>query len=89
MSLFYPFIIFRVPGRVYALGRHEYGRLGLGEEGATEQSEPKQVPALSDKKCVSINCGTCVSFAIAENGEMSLYLNVNEYNEYQISTCLL
>ena len=54
-------------GVVYALGRAEYGRLGLGQD-ATESSEPRKVTALSDKKCVSVNCGTCVSFAVSDAG---------------------
>ena len=57
-----------VAGTVYALGRAEYGRLGLGEN-AVESAEPKQVTALNGTKCVSSNCGTCVSFAISESGD--------------------
>ena len=27
------------------------------------------MPALKDKKCVEVSCGTCVSFAVTEDGE--------------------
>ncbi|CAK1595156.1 unnamed protein product, partial [Parnassius mnemosyne] len=56
-------------GQVYALGRNEYGRLGLGEKsGDAEVLEP--IPKLQDKKCICIAAGTCNSFAITDAGEV-------------------
>ena len=60
-------------GRVHAIGRVEYGRLGLGDKetegGKTDAIVPTLVPKLADKKCVDVSCGTTVSFAITEDGE--------------------
>jgi regulator of chromosome condensation len=55
-------------GKVYSLGRKEYGRLGLGEKDLEEKSAPTPIPELQDKKCISVNCGTAVSFAVTANG---------------------
>ncbi|XP_063370605.1 regulator of chromosome condensation [Cydia amplana] len=56
-------------GQVFAVGRCEYGRLGLGDrEGDAETLEP--VPMLVGKKCVSIAAGTCNSFAVTDTGEV-------------------
>ena len=60
-------------GKVYAVGRAEYGRLGLGQantdDGKADAKVPTLVPALEGKKCVEISCGTCVSFAVTEDGK--------------------
>ncbi|XP_075211918.1 regulator of chromosome condensation-like [Lycorma delicatula] len=56
-------------GMTYALGRREYGRLGLGEN-CTDASKPTQIPALKNKKCVDIACGSSVSFAVTSDGEV-------------------
>lgn len=52
---------------MYTLGRKDYGRLGLGEN-STDVDEPTVVPKLKDKKCVDIACGSCVSYAVTEEG---------------------
>lgn len=57
-------------GRVYALGRKEYGRLGLGEENLEEKREPTLVETLDGKKCVRVNAGTAVSYAVTDDGEV-------------------
>ena len=60
-------------GQVHAIGRVEYGRLGLGDQntegGKADAVVPTLVPRLANKKCVDISCGTTVSFAVTEDGE--------------------
>jgi len=57
-------------GNVHALGRMEYGRLGLGDQRQTDATEPIQVGgALEGKKCIDVSAGTTVSFAVTEKGE--------------------
>jgi len=57
-------------GQVYALGRKEYGRLGLGED-----QDDATVPTLiqggdmDDVKCLEVACGTAVSYAVTEAGD--------------------
>ncbi|KAI5639587.1 regulator of chromosome condensation (RCC1) repeat domain-containing protein [Phthorimaea operculella] len=56
-------------GQLYAVGRCEYGRLGLGERtGDAEALEP--VPALANSRVVSIAAGTSNSFAVTDTGEV-------------------
>jgi alpha-tubulin suppressor-like RCC1 family protein len=57
-----------VAGVTYALGRKEYGRLGLGED-CDDAKELIPISALRDKKCVDISCGSAVSFAVTDKGE--------------------
>ncbi|XP_048256048.1 regulator of chromosome condensation-like [Haliotis rufescens] len=54
-------------GRVFTLGRADYGRLGHGEEGK-ELSEPTLVAALQENRCTQIGAGGCVSLAVTEKG---------------------
>ncbi|BFZ00162.1 hypothetical protein BsWGS_03200 [Bradybaena similaris] len=56
-------------GKVYTLGRYDYGRLGLGRN-ACEMMEPTLVPALSGLTCARVSAGGCVSFAIANDGSL-------------------
>lgn len=56
-------------GQVYAIGRCEYGRLGLGDRaGDAEVLEP--IPALQNKKVISIAAGTSNSFAVTDSGSV-------------------
>ncbi|XP_059047921.1 regulator of chromosome condensation-like [Achroia grisella] len=56
-------------GRLRAVGRCEYGRLGLGDRvGDAEVPEP--VPKLENKKCISIAAGISNSFAVTDTGEL-------------------
>ncbi|KAG7295142.1 hypothetical protein JYU34_022097 [Plutella xylostella] len=55
-------------GAAHALGRQEYGRLGLEREGDAETLE--LIPALKNHTCVSVACGTSNSFAVTDNGEI-------------------
>ncbi|PSN52909.1 Regulator of chromosome condensation [Blattella germanica] len=59
-------------GVIYALGRKEYGRLGLGE-GCEDAKEPIEISTLSGKKCVDISCGDAVSFAVTDKGELYVW----------------
>uniref|UniRef100_A0A3B3QC24 Regulator of chromosome condensation 1 n=1 Tax=Paramormyrops kingsleyae TaxID=1676925 RepID=A0A3B3QC24_9TELE len=52
-------------GKVYSLGRAEYGRLGLGQ-GAEEKSEPTPIGGLEGVKVVA--CGASVSYAVTKQG---------------------
>uniref|UniRef100_A0A8C6SP51 Regulator of chromosome condensation 1 n=1 Tax=Neogobius melanostomus TaxID=47308 RepID=A0A8C6SP51_9GOBI len=54
-------------GRVYSLGRAEYGRLGLGE-GAEETSEPTLVTGM--EAVCRVACGTTVSYAVTREGDV-------------------
>ncbi|XP_010866354.1 regulator of chromosome condensation [Esox lucius] len=54
-------------GKVYSLGRAEYGRLGLGQ-GAEEKSEPTPVEGLDGAQAVA--CGASVSYAITKKGSV-------------------
>lgn len=53
-------------GQVFALGRKEYGRLGLGEK-SEDAKEPTLITALNEK-CTDVACGTSVSFAVTKSG---------------------
>lgn len=54
-------------GGVAALGRSDYGRLGLGEtEG--DAKVPTGIPTLKSETCVEIACGSAVSYAVTDNG---------------------
>ena len=54
-------------GIIYALGRKEYGRLGLGED-CDDTEKPTALTTLADKKCIDISCGSDVSFAVTDKG---------------------
>ncbi|KAH9523595.1 Regulator of chromosome condensation [Bulinus truncatus] len=56
-------------GKVYTLGRSDYGRLGLGEN-CEDKNKPTVVPSLEKLKVVSVAAGGCVSLAVADNGDL-------------------
>lgn len=57
-------------GKVHALGRVEYGRLGLGDDHKTDATEPMRIRGpLENRRCVDVSCGTAVSFAVTADGE--------------------
>lgn len=58
---------FYFSGKVHAIGRGEYGRLGLGKE-CKEQKEPKHIGTMNGTKVVSIASGSCCSFAVSADG---------------------
>ncbi|CAH0545761.1 unnamed protein product [Brassicogethes aeneus] len=56
-------------GKAYAIGRKEYGRLGLGEQ-CDEARELKEIEALSGEDLVDVACGSSVSFAVTKKGDL-------------------
>lgn len=54
-----------VSGDVYALGRGDYGMLGLGSN--ENASEPTKLPGL--KNISRVGTGSTVSYAVGENGK--------------------
>ncbi|XP_033122882.1 regulator of chromosome condensation-like [Anneissia japonica] len=56
-------------GRVYSLGRIDYGRLGLGEN-VEESHKPQIVETIKKKKVTSIDCGASMSIAATKEGEV-------------------
>ncbi|XP_074640738.1 regulator of chromosome condensation-like [Tubulanus polymorphus] len=54
-------------GKVYSLGRKEYGRLGLGKD-CEETKEPTLITSLNGTGCQSISAGSSVSFAVSNDG---------------------
>ena len=61
------YIFVSVSGKVYAMGRKEYGRLGV--EVQEDLQKPTVIPTLEDIRCVGISCGSAVSFSVSEDGE--------------------
>jgi len=54
-------------GSVLALGRSEYGRLGLGE-GTSDASKATVVNGVAG--CTEVACGTAVSYAVTKEGKL-------------------
>lgn len=55
--------------KCFAIGRHEYGRLGLeGVKGDVESLTP--IDALNSVKVTQLECGECCSFAVTEDGKV-------------------
>jgi hypothetical protein len=61
------FVVSALTPTVTCVCRSEYGRLGLGPD-TGDAKVPTPVPALADKACVEVACGTTVSFAITQSG---------------------
>lgn len=57
-------------GKVYSLGRKEYGRLGMGDA-AIDLAVPTPIPALQSQKCVEVAAGESVSLAVTESGKLT------------------
>lgn len=62
-------LVLKNDGKVYAIGRKEYGRLGLGQI-PEDIEELTVIPKLANKKVVHISCGDCTSFALTDTGEV-------------------
>lgn len=54
-------------GKTYAIGRKEYGRLGLGEN-CEDAAALTEISALKDKNVINISCGSASSFAVTKEG---------------------
>ncbi|CAL4061856.1 unnamed protein product, partial [Meganyctiphanes norvegica] len=54
-------------GVAHAVGRHEYGRLGI-EDLKHDLKKPTPITELADKKCIGISAGECVSLAVMDDG---------------------
>ena len=68
---------FLVSDHAWEICRADYGRLGLGQadttDGKADAKVPVVVPGLEGQKCIDIACGTCVSFAVTEDGKCFRY----------------
>ncbi|XP_026673814.1 regulator of chromosome condensation, partial [Ceratina calcarata] len=56
-------------GKVYVMGRKEYGRLGLGSN-CSDAEKLTPVPSLSSFKCIDVAAGSAQSFAVTESGKL-------------------
>ncbi|KAG5890644.1 hypothetical protein JTB14_034933 [Gonioctena quinquepunctata] len=56
-------------GKVYALGRKDYGRLGLGGD-CKDPEELQLISSLEDKKVINVACRSATSFAVTEDGDL-------------------
>uniref|UniRef100_A0A182QFE8 RCC1-like domain-containing protein n=1 Tax=Anopheles farauti TaxID=69004 RepID=A0A182QFE8_9DIPT len=63
-------LVLKTDHKVYAIGRKEYGRLGLGDDVTEDAKTLQPVAALGDKKVVSVSCGESTSFAVTDTGEL-------------------
>lgn len=60
-----------ITGHVFALGRRDDGRLGLGKsEENSVVSVPQLVEALKNEKCMQVAAGTSCSYALTETGKL-------------------
>lgn len=55
--------------KCFAIGRKDYGRLGLGEVTGEVVDELTSIKALETLNIVQLECGECCSFAITDDGK--------------------
>lgn len=54
--------------KCFAIGRKDYGRLGLGNIEEEVIDKLTEIKSLEEKGIVSLECGECCSFAVSEEG---------------------
>lgn len=62
-------LVLKNDGSCYAVGRSDYGRLGLGTLNG-DITELQSIKGLSDKFVVCVSCGEAQSFALTDDGEL-------------------
>lgn len=55
--------------KCYAIGRKDYGRLGIGEIEEELIDKVTLIKKLDDLKIVQLDCGECCSFAVTDDGK--------------------
>lgn len=63
-------LVLKEDHKVYAIGRKEYGRLGLGDVQEDAKTLQPVEGALAGKKVVYVCCGESTSFAVTDSGEV-------------------
>lgn len=61
--------------KVFAIGRGDYGRLGLGES-VKESDTLTLIEKLASKNVVDIACGESCSFAVTDKGKPMMLYNL-------------
>ncbi|XP_055844135.1 regulator of chromosome condensation [Episyrphus balteatus] len=87
-------LVLKNDGSCYAIGRKDYGRLGLGNT-PEDVTELKLIEALKDKEIVNISRGEAQSFAITKDGQLyawgmgsSLQLGTGEEDDALVPTLI-
>ena len=87
-------LVLKNDGSCYAIGRKDYGRLGLGNT-PEDVTELKLIEALKDKEIVNISRGEAQSFAITKEGQLyawgmgsSLQLGTGEEDDALVPTLI-
>jgi regulator of chromosome condensation len=65
-------IVLTTDNKVHAIGRRDYGRLGLGDV-AEDVTTLTPVTGLQKQNIVDINCGDCNTFAITKEGKIYVW----------------
>jgi regulator of chromosome condensation len=65
-------IVLTNDSKVHAIGRRDYGRLGLGNV-ADDVTTLTPIPALQKLDVVDINCGDCNAFALTKDGKVYVW----------------
>lgn len=63
-------IVLTNDNKCLAIGRTDYGRLGIENAPADPITELTEIEALKKLKIVQVECGECCSFAITDDGKV-------------------